>query len=88
MHHTAVSGATVEVGIGAVTAARGATAPIEEAIVEDTVVAATAPITAATLWDTITAGTTTQEDIMEVIPGITTEDGLRMAQHSGFSLAG
>ena len=88
MHHTAVSGATVEVDIEAVTAARGATVPIEEAIVEHTVVAVTAAITAATLRDTITAGIITREDIMEVTPGIITEDGLRMARHLGSSSAG
>jgi len=76
---SAVSGALAEGAIGGAIAARGATVPME-AMAADT--------TGATLQDTPTVGTTTREDITEVIPGTITGDGLPMVQHSGSSPAG
>ena len=77
----------MEGAIEVATVARGATAPIEEATLEDTVAEATAAITGATLRDTTTVGTITREAITDGIPGTTTEDGLPTVQPLGSSLA-
>ncbi len=77
MHRSAIRGVIVAQDIEAVLQARGTTLPMEEAIMQDTV--------EATLVRIIMGGTTIAEDIMGAIPGITTEAGPRMVQHSGSS---
>ena len=74
--------------IGAATAARGATVPIEEAIVEGTMEAATAATTGTTLGDTTTEATIIPEDTTEATIGTIIEDMPLMEQLLGFFLAG
>ena len=80
VHHSAVSGAIPEEDIEGVLVPPGATAHIEVAAIAQGTVA-------AMLEGIITGDITIPEAITDGIPGTTTEDGLPMVQHSGFSSA-